>query len=108
MTTPRNLPHPWAAECAHRSSKPGRRASDTIGYNRPGSGTYGCGTKLDYYSAAEGVDITSDRAADQLRDTATMHDGGHVHLEYVKGHPYLAPGSVPLILNSPRGGMPRR
>ncbi|GAA2185005.1 Imm32 family immunity protein [Micromonospora lupini] len=124
--------------------------------------------ELDYYSAGEGVDITSDRAgfghladlvagggelslaqpghprhlrgvlvdvtrgpvaigvddrgyltvrggaesrsflADQLRDIATMDDGGHVHLEYVEGHPYLAPGSLPLIVNSPHGGMPRR
>ncbi|MEU5782023.1 Imm32 family immunity protein [Micromonospora lupini] len=64
--------------------------------------------QLDYYSATEGVDITSDRAADRLRDTATMDGGGHVHLEYVEGHPHQAPGSMPLILNSPRGGMPRR
>ncbi|MCX5066523.1 hypothetical protein OOJ91_11605 [Micromonospora lupini] len=69
--------------------------------------------ELDYYSAGRGVDITSDRAAfcrlaDQLRDIATIDDGGHVHLEYVEGHRYLAPGSVPLIVNSPCGGMPRR
>ncbi|MEH1031564.1 hypothetical protein V6W11_27825 [Micromonospora profundi] len=46
--------------------------------------------------------------ADLLRDVATMDDGGHVHLEYFEGHHFLAPGSVPLIVNSPHGGMPRR
>ncbi|MEU4772650.1 hypothetical protein [Micromonospora sp. NPDC023644] len=46
--------------------------------------------------------------ADVLRDMATMDDGGHVHLEHFDGHPFLAPGSVPLILNSPLGGMPGR
>ncbi|MET8092046.1 hypothetical protein [Micromonospora sp. NPDC005220] len=46
--------------------------------------------------------------ADLLRDVAAMDDGGHVHLEYVEGHEFLAPDSVPLILNSPHGGMPRR
>jgi len=46
--------------------------------------------------------------ADLLRDVAAMDDGGHVHLEHVEGHPHLAPDSVPLILNSPHGGMPRR
>ncbi|MEU4782461.1 hypothetical protein [Micromonospora sp. NPDC023633] len=124
--------------------------------------------RLDYYSAAEGVDIASARAdlchladlvasggelslapsahprhlwnvvikvtqgpvaigvddrsylsihggaesrsllADLLRDVANMDDGGHVHLEYFDGHHFLAPDSVPLIVNSPHGGMPRR
>ncbi|MEW1584336.1 hypothetical protein AB0283_02645 [Micromonospora vinacea] len=124
--------------------------------------------RLDYYSAAEGVDIASDRAdlchladlvtsggelsltptahprhlrgvlievtggpvaigvddrsylsihggtesrsllADLLRDVANMDDGGHVHLEYFEGHRFLAPDSMPLIVNSPRGGMPLR
>ncbi|WCN83254.1 Imm32 family immunity protein [Micromonospora sp. LH3U1] len=124
--------------------------------------------RLDYYSAAEGVDIASDRAdlchladlvasggelslapsaqprrlrgvlidetpgpvairvddrgyltihggaesrsllADLLRDVADMDDGGHVHLEYFEGHHFLSPDSVPLIVNSPHGGMPGR
>ncbi|MGI5521746.1 Imm32 family immunity protein [Micromonospora sp. CA-259024] len=124
--------------------------------------------KLDYYSAAEGVDVASGRAdlchladlvasggelslapsahprhlrgvvieaaqglvaiavddrsyltihggaesrslfADLLRDVANMDDGGHIHLEYFEGHHFLAPDSVPLIVNSPHGGMPRR
>ncbi|MEU6072809.1 hypothetical protein [Micromonospora sp. NPDC047074] len=124
--------------------------------------------ELDYHSAADGVDITSDRPglcrladllagggelslaqsahpqrlrgvlveatqgpvvigvddrgyltvrggaagrslfADQLRDIADMDDGGHVHLEYFEDHHFLAPDSVPLIVNSPHGGMPRR
>ncbi|GIG93062.1 Imm32 family immunity protein [Plantactinospora endophytica] len=124
--------------------------------------------KLDYYSAAEGGDITSGRAdlchltdlvasggeltlapsahprhlrgvlievtqgpvtigvndrsylgirggaenrsllADLLRNVASMDDGGHVHMEYFEGHHFLAPDSVPLIVNSPHGGMPQR
>ncbi|MGC4864833.1 Imm32 family immunity protein [Micromonospora sp. DT53] len=124
--------------------------------------------KLDYYSAAEGVDIAGTRAdlchladlvasggelslapsahprhlrglvievtqgpvaiavddrssltiqggaesrsllADLLREVATMDGGGHVHLEYFEGHHLLAPDSVPLIVNSPHGGMPQR
>ncbi|WP_430501350.1 Imm32 family immunity protein [Micromonospora trifolii] len=46
--------------------------------------------------------------AELLRDVANMDDGGHVHLEYVEGHEFLVPENVPLIVNSPHGGMPRR
>jgi hypothetical protein len=46
--------------------------------------------------------------ADHLRDVASAEDGGHLHLDYFPGHFYLAEGSVPLVVNSPHGGMPDR
>ncbi|WP_410810101.1 hypothetical protein [Micromonospora sp. 067-2] len=46
--------------------------------------------------------------ADLLRDVANMDDGGHVHLEHFEGHYFLSPDSVPLVVNSPHAGMPRR
>ncbi|MEH0937000.1 hypothetical protein V6U80_17710 [Micromonospora sp. CPCC 205543] len=39
---------------------------------------------------------------------ADHDDGGHLHVEYHPDHWYLAEGSVPVILASPHGGMPRR
>jgi hypothetical protein len=44
--------------------------------------------------------------AANLREMAEMRDGGHLHADYFPGHPYLAPGSVALVVNSPHGGMP--
>lgn len=46
--------------------------------------------------------------ADNLNGTAQMEDGGHLHVDYFPDHPYLAAGSVPLVVDSPDGGMPRR
>jgi hypothetical protein len=46
--------------------------------------------------------------ADELRAVGDMDDGGHAHIEYFEGHFYLGAGSLPLILISPHGGMPRR
>ncbi|NEC90218.1 hypothetical protein [Streptomyces sp. SID12501] len=46
--------------------------------------------------------------AENLQAMATAEDGGHLHLEYFPGHFYLAEGSVPLVVNSPHGGMPTR
>ena len=46
--------------------------------------------------------------ADILNDMAQMEDGGHLHVDYFPDHPYLAAGSVPLVVNSPHGGMPTR
>ncbi|WP_206619530.1 Imm32 family immunity protein [Streptomyces hoynatensis] len=46
--------------------------------------------------------------ADNLRAMAAAGDGGHLHLDHFPGHPYLAEGSVPLVVNSPHGGMPAR
>ncbi|MCO5974365.1 Imm32 family immunity protein [Actinoallomurus soli] len=44
--------------------------------------------------------------ADNLSDMAQMEDGGHLHVDYFPDHPYLAAGSVPLVVDSPHGGMP--
>jgi hypothetical protein len=46
--------------------------------------------------------------ADNLNSMAQMEDGGHLHVDYFPDHPYLAAGSVPLVVNSPHGGMPTR
>lgn len=46
--------------------------------------------------------------ADNLRDMASAEDGGHLHVDYFPGHYYLAEGSLPLVVNSPHGGMPTR
>jgi hypothetical protein len=46
--------------------------------------------------------------AANLNGMAQMEDGGHLHVDYFPGHPYLAAGSVQLIVNSPHGGMPTR
>jgi hypothetical protein len=44
--------------------------------------------------------------ADNLRGMASAEDGGHLHIDYFPGHFYLAEGSLPLVVNSPHGGMP--
>ncbi|WP_329362329.1 Imm32 family immunity protein [Streptomyces sp. NBC_01483] len=46
--------------------------------------------------------------AENLRDMATAEDGGHLHIDHFPGHRYLAEGSLPLVVNSPHGGMPTR
>lgn len=44
--------------------------------------------------------------ADNIESLAQEQRGGHLHVEYFDGRAYLAEGSGPVILNSPRGGMP--
>ncbi|MFF1650861.1 hypothetical protein [Streptomyces sp. NPDC058240] len=44
--------------------------------------------------------------ADNLKAMATAEDGGHLHIDYFPEHPYLVEGSVPIVVNSPHGGMP--
>ena len=46
--------------------------------------------------------------ADNLRAMAGADDGGHLHIDYFPEHPYLVEGSLPLVVNSPHGGMPTR
>lgn len=46
--------------------------------------------------------------ADNLLSMASAEDGGHLHVDYFPGHFYLAEGSLPLVVNSPHGGMPTR
>ena len=45
--------------------------------------------------------------AANLRDMADAEDGGHLHVDHFPDHPYLAESSLPLVVNSPHGGMPR-
>ncbi|MFJ1969402.1 hypothetical protein ACIO93_12110 [Streptomyces sp. NPDC087903] len=44
--------------------------------------------------------------ADNLRAMAETSEGGHLHIDHFPDHPYLVEGSVPLVVNSPHGGMP--
>lgn len=46
--------------------------------------------------------------ADNLRGMASAEDGNHLHIDYFPGHFYLVEGSLPLVVNSPHGGMPTR
>jgi hypothetical protein len=46
--------------------------------------------------------------ADNLLSMASAEDGGHLHVDHFPGHFYLAEGSLPLVVNSPHGGMPTR
>ncbi|MEY9968796.1 hypothetical protein ABIA33_006883 [Streptacidiphilus sp. MAP12-16] len=46
--------------------------------------------------------------AENLHAMATSEDGGHLHIDYFPEHPYLVEGSLPLVVNSPHGGMPTR
>ncbi|MER5862399.1 hypothetical protein [Kitasatospora sp. NPDC002040] len=46
--------------------------------------------------------------AANLRGIATADEGGHLHIDYYPDHYYLVEGSVPLVVESPHGGMPHR
>ncbi|WP_329382405.1 Imm32 family immunity protein [Streptomyces sp. NBC_01716] len=46
--------------------------------------------------------------AANLQGMATAEEGGHLHIDYFPEHPYLVEGSVPIVVNSPHGGMPTR
>ena len=46
--------------------------------------------------------------AENLHAMAAAEDGGHLHIDYFPEHPYLVEGSLPLVVNSPHGGMPTR
>ncbi|WP_329332793.1 hypothetical protein OG252_00480 [Streptomyces sp. NBC_01352] len=46
--------------------------------------------------------------AGNLQAMATAEGGGHLHIDYFPEHPYLVAGSLPLVVNSPHGGMPTR
>ncbi|MGW4558619.1 Imm32 family immunity protein [Streptomyces sp. NPDC004365] len=46
--------------------------------------------------------------AENLQAMTTAEDGGHLHIDYFPEHPYLVEGSVPIVVNSPHGGMPTR
>ena len=44
--------------------------------------------------------------AENLTAVALSDDGGHLHVDHYPDHPYLADGSLSLVVVSPRGGMP--
>ncbi|MGW3659155.1 Imm32 family immunity protein [Streptomyces sp. NPDC005151] len=46
--------------------------------------------------------------AANLQSMATAEDGGHLPIDYFPEHPYLVEGSLPIVVNSPHGGMPTR
>ncbi|MEU8310819.1 hypothetical protein AB0C84_45665 [Actinomadura sp. NPDC048955] len=46
--------------------------------------------------------------ANSLSQMAQSEDGGHLHIEHYPDHPYIKEGSLPLVVNSPHGGMPTR
>ncbi|GAA2118247.1 hypothetical protein GCM10009759_65360 [Kitasatospora saccharophila] len=46
--------------------------------------------------------------AEELREIAALEDGSHFHIEHHPDHFYLAGGSLPLVVDSPHGGVPRR
>ncbi|GAA4510943.1 hypothetical protein GCM10023191_074320 [Actinoallomurus oryzae] len=73
-------------------------------------GTAGPGVRVDVSQSTLLIDGDAEARAvlaDNLRDMAAMEDGGHLHVDHFPGHPYLAAGSVPLVVESPHGGMPR-
>ncbi|MEV8098904.1 hypothetical protein [Kitasatospora sp. NPDC085879] len=75
--------------------------------------TPGPGVLLHLDSAGRTLVISGDSAgraglAENLREMACAGDGGHLHIDYFPGHFYLAEGSLPLVVNSPHGGMPTR
>lgn len=73
----------------------------------------GSGVRIDVDLPRRTVVISGDTEAravlaENLRAMATAEDGGHLHIDYFPEHPYLLDGSVPLVVNSPHGGMPAR
>lgn len=71
------------------------------------------GVRIDLDASRQTLVISGDpdaRAilADNLRAMATAKDGGHLHVDYFPEHPYLLEGSVPIVVNSPHGGIPSR
>ncbi|MEV0649685.1 hypothetical protein AB0I28_30955 [Phytomonospora sp. NPDC050363] len=75
--------------------------------------TAGPGVRIDLDARRRVLMISGDAEAravlaDNLHGMAVAEDGGHLHVDYFPDHPYLVEGSLPLIVNSPHGGMPRR
>ncbi|MEU1622441.1 hypothetical protein ABZ479_34760 [Streptomyces sp. NPDC005722] len=73
----------------------------------------GAGVRIGVDAARRVLVISGDPGAravlaDELHAMAAATDGGHVHVDHFPDHPYLAEGSVSLVVNSPHGGMPAR
>ncbi|MFC5197484.1 MULTISPECIES: Imm32 family immunity protein [Streptomyces] len=76
-------------------------------------GTSGPGVLIHRDAERQILVISGDSAgravlAESLREMATAEGGGHLHIDYFPGHFYLAEGSLPVVVNSPHGGMPAR
>ncbi|MDQ0682408.1 hypothetical protein QF032_001456 [Streptomyces achromogenes] len=74
-------------------------------------GTHGPGVLIRRDAGRQFLVISGDLAgravlAHNLREMATAEDGGHLHVDHFPGHHYLAEGSLPLVVESPHGGMP--
>ncbi|MFJ9871056.1 hypothetical protein [Streptomyces sp. NPDC101165] len=75
--------------------------------------TAGPGVRIELDASRQVLVISGDfgaRAilADNLQAMATAETGGHLHIDYFPEHPYLVEGSVPIVVNSPHGGLPTR
>ncbi|MEE1671279.1 hypothetical protein RCR19_38180 [Streptomyces sp. WAC07094] len=75
--------------------------------------TSGPGVRIEFDTSRQVLVISGDfgaRAilAENLQAMTTAEDGGHLHIDYFPEHPYLVEGSVPIVVNSPHGGMPTR
>jgi hypothetical protein len=73
----------------------------------------GTGVRIELDASRKVLVISGDPGArailaDNLKAMATAEDGGHLHIDYFPEHPYLVEGSVPIVVNSPHGGMPTR
>ncbi|WP_406293571.1 hypothetical protein OG948_02930 [Embleya sp. NBC_00888] len=84
--------------------------SDTLAGIEVGNAS-GAGVRLELDASRRVLLINGDSGARavlaaNLRDMATAEDGGHLHIDYFPEHPYLVEGSLPIVVNSPRGGMP--
>jgi hypothetical protein len=71
----------------------------------------GPGVRIDLDALRQILVISGDPVArkilaENLHAMATAEDGGHLHIDYFPEHPYLAEGSLPVVVNSPHGGMP--
>lgn len=91
------------------TSSPGSNALAGVRVNK----TSGPGVLVRRDSEEQILVISGDSAsravlAENLQAMAAAEGGGHLHIDYFPGHFYLAEGSVPLVVNSPHGGMPTR
>ncbi|WP_327242083.1 Imm32 family immunity protein [Streptomyces sp. NBC_01320] len=73
----------------------------------------GTGVRIELDASRQVLVISGDPGArailaDNLKPMATAEGGGHLHIDYFPEHPYLVEGSVPIVVNSPHGGMPTR
>ncbi|MEU1514040.1 hypothetical protein ABZ490_18075 [Streptomyces sp. NPDC005811] len=73
----------------------------------------GPGVRIELDASRQVLVISGDAGArailaGNLKAMATAEDGGHLHIDHFPEHPYLVEGSVPMVVNSPHGGMPTR